>query len=84
MKRYRFASTAAAKSIDLREFEDVILDAAKEVIPNRRIKVYKSYYTVEYISRGEAIALGRLLAKTKLWKYHVDAPKLFVGEEMEE
>ena len=68
----------------MREYEDNILEAANEVIPNRRIKVGRHDFKVEYITRGEAIALGRLLAKTKLWKYHIDAPKLFIGEEMED
>lgn len=84
MKRYRFASTTAAREVDLRDYEDIILEAANEVIPNRKIKVGRRDFKVEYITRGEAIALGRLLAKTKLWKYHIDAPKLFIGEEMED
>ena len=84
MKRYRFASTEAMKTADLREYKDIILEAANMVIPKRKVKVYKNYYTVEYISRGEAIALGRILARTGLWEYHVDAPKVFIGEEMEE
>jgi len=84
MKRYRFASTTAAKEVDLRGYEDIILEAANEVIPNRKIKVGRHDFKVEHITRGEAIALGRLLAKTELWKYHIDAPKLFIGEEMED
>ena len=84
MKRYRFASTTAAKEVDLRDYEDIILEAASEVIPNRKIRVGRHDFKVEHITRGEAIALGRLLAKTELWKYHIDAPKLFIGEEMEE
>ena len=84
MKRYRFASTQFMKETDLRDYEDIILKAAREVIPEGKVKVYKHYYTVDRITRGQAIAMGRLLARTKLWAYHMDAPKLFIGEKLEE
>lgn len=46
MKRYRFASTRFMKETDLRDYEDIILKAAREVIPEGKVKVYKHYYTV--------------------------------------
>lgn len=84
MKKYYLASPEERSIADLRLYEETIVQAVKSVIPNAKVKVCEKYYTVDHITRGQAVAIGRILARTELWEYHMDAPKLFIGEKMEE
>lgn len=79
MRLFTFASGAARKEVDLRDFEDIIINTVKEVIPGAKVKVYPDGYVVDKITTGEAIKIGRKLASTDLCTYCIKISKLFNG-----
>ena len=82
MRLFTFASGAARKEVDLRDFEDIIINTVKEVIPGAKVKVYPDGYVVDKITTGEAIKIGRKLASTELCTYCIKISKLFNGENL--
>ena len=83
MKKYYLASPDDRGAVDLRQYRDTIISSVKSVIPDAEVKVRKEYYTVDHITRGQAVAVGRVIARSDLWRYHMDAPKLFIGTKIE-
>ena len=49
--------------VDLRQYAQQIIDAINETVPNKNPKVFKDYFSTDRLSQGEAVALGRELAK---------------------
>lgn len=87
MKKYTLASSTARKAVDLRDYEDVIVKSATDVMGSRVDKVVVEqdcYYVSPTPTKGEAIRIGRLICKSGLCRYCVQIPKLFSSVEMEE
>ena len=86
MRRYALASPEHKQQVDLRDYEDVIVNAVKDVmrgISGVSVVVYEHYYEVSPSpSRGDAIAIGRAICKSGLNKYCVQIPKLFSSVEV--
>ena len=82
MRMFTLASGAARKEVDLRDFEDIIINTVKDVIPGAKVKVYPDGYVVDAITTGEAIKIGRKLASTALCTYCIKISKLFNGENL--
>ena len=85
MRKYYLASTKERGNVDLRDYEQAIVDAVHQYMPNAQVEVKERYYTVDPTpDQGSAIKIGRLLSdKGVLGKYCVKIPKLFCSEEME-
>ena len=86
MREYRFTSSFARDTVDLREYEDVIKDAVAHVNPKAKVEVYEDRYTIDSISRSESVQVGRQLSKTALAQYciTVEISRLFYGQEVVE
>lgn len=82
MKQYTLASADARKSLDLRNYSHIIEKAVRDVVPNAVVNVYADYYTVDKISKGESIKVGRKICSSVLGKYCVTLNKLFNGKEV--
>lgn len=86
MRRYYLTSAAARRSVDLRDFADVITNAVTTTMTGVDITVVvekDSYIVSPAPSRGQAIKIGRLICRSKLNKYCVQIPKLFTGFDVE-
>ena len=86
MRIYHLSSGAARRSVDLRDYADVITKAVTSVMSSKDVTVIvdKDSYTVSPApSQGEAIRIGRLICKSDLNKYCIQIPKLFTGENIE-
>lgn len=59
MRTYSFASRSARENVNLLLFADEIEKIIHSVIPNAKITVTESSYTVDQITCGEAISIGR-------------------------
>ena len=59
MRTYAFASRSAREKVNLLLFADEIAGIVHSVIPDAKITVTESSYTVDRITRGEAISIGR-------------------------
>ncbi len=82
MKKYVLASPDSRKKIDLRNHADIIIEAVRDVVPDASIEVYQDYYTVDHISKGESIKVGRKICASVLGQYCVTLYKLFNGKEV--
>ena len=86
MRRYALASSEHKQNVDLRNYEDVIVNAVMEAmkgVEDVSVVVYERYYEVSPSpSRGAAIAIGRAICKSGLGKCCVQIPKLFQSVEV--
>lgn len=82
MRMFTLASGAARKNVDLRDYEDIIIKAITDIIPNAKVKVFEDCYVIDKVTKGESIKIGRKLASTKLCTYCIKISKLFSGEEI--
>ena len=86
MRRYCLASLQHKENVDLRDYEDVIVNAvmaAMKDVEDVSVLVYEKYYEVSPSpSRGAAIAIGRTICKSGLGKCCVQIPKLFSSVEV--
>ena len=86
MRRYALASPEHKQSVDLRNYEDVIVGAVMDVMKDVEgvsVVVYEHYYEVSPSpSRGDAISIGRMICKSGLSKCCVQIPKLFSSVEL--
>lgn len=85
MRKYYLASLDAKQNVDLRDYEDVIVEAVMEVMKDVEgilVVVYEQYYEVSPSpKRNHAVAIGRKICKSGLSQYCVQIPKLFLSKE---
>ena len=51
------------RNIDLRYYEDVIIDTINTTVPGKNPAVYRVSFVTDKLTQSEAVALGRALAK---------------------
>lgn len=56
-------SDSAHKSVNLKEFEDIILETIEKTVPNKHPKVFIDYFSTDVLTQTEAVLLGRALSK---------------------
>lgn len=86
MRRYTLTSGDARRTVDLRNYAEVITNAVTSVMSEKDVAVIvdKDSYTVSPTpTQGEAIRIGRLICKSDLNQYCIQIPKLFTGENIE-
>ena len=74
------------KDVDLREYEQEILTIIEETVPNKNQVVYKDRFVTDGLTHGQAIAIGRALAKQsslKVYSKKVTTYRLFDGRTIE-
>ena len=85
MRKYTLASVEERKTVDLKDYQDIIISSVHKVMPKATVHVESDcYYVSPTPSQGEAVRIGRLICKTKLSKYCVQVPKLFFSVEVED
>lgn len=86
MRRYSLASPEHKQNVDLRDYEDVIVEAVMEAMKDVEgvsVMVYAQYYEVSPSpSRGDSVRIGRAICKSSLAKCCIQIPKLFSGQEV--
>ena len=86
MRRYTLASSEHKQKVDLRDYEEVIVEAvrvAMKDVEDVSVAVHERCYEVSPSpSRGAAIAIGRAICKSGLGKCCVQIPKLFLSVEV--
>ena len=85
MKReYKLADSTNRKDVDLTKYEKQIIEAIHKERPDVKVTVNQDCYTLDReLKRGEAIRIGRTLAKTELGKYCANRYVLFFGQTIE-
>lgn len=86
MRKYYLASPEHKQNVDLRDYEEVIVEAvmaAMKDVEDVLVVVHERCYEVSPSpSRGAAIAVGRAICKSGLGKCCVQIPKLFSSVEV--
>ena len=83
MRKYTLASQSARKSVDLRNYTDIITDAVHSVIPTATVRVEQDcYYVSPTLSQSEAVRVGRLICQSQLKQHCILIPKLFSSIEI--
>lgn len=81
-RKYKLADKTH-KDIDLRQYEQLIVDTVNQVIQNKNPRVYKEYFSTYPLSQSEAVLLGKALAKIdklKIYGKTVTTFRLFDGK----
>ena len=87
MRRMFRLSNATHKDIDLREYEDEILEIADHIIPGKNPKVYQNYLMTDELTQRERVRLGREFSKSPRLKQYgkgVTSFRLFEGKRVEQ
>ena len=50
-------------NVDLRQYEQLIIETVERIVPGKNPKVFKEYFSTDQLSQGEAVSLGRELSK---------------------
>ena len=83
MRKYTLASQSARKSVDLRNYTDIITDAVHSVIPTATVRVEQDcYYVSPTLTQSQAVRVGRIICQSQLKKHCVMIPKLFSSIEI--
>ena len=63
-KRRKFKLVNSEYSeVDLRQYAQQIIDTINETVPGKNPKVFRDYFSTDLLNQGEAVTLGRELAK---------------------
>ena len=86
MRRYYLASVEKRGIVDLRWYEDEIVEAVHQIMPGAQVEIKQDCYEVTPTpAKGDAIRIGRLLSsKDVMGEYCIKISKLFCSEEVEE
>ena len=85
MRKYTLADGSKRDTVDLRDYEDIIVAAVQEFAPGTTVAVYKDYYILnEQLSQSQAVKIGRKICESDL-KYHcIKLSKLFNSKPVKE
>ncbi len=85
MRKYTLASLDARNAVDLRNYEETIMEAVHSIMPKAIVRVEKDcYYVSPTPEKGNAIKIGRLICKSTLGKHCIHIPKLFSSTEADD
>ena len=76
-------AVAEYSGVDLRQFEDVIIQTVNATVKNKHPRVFKDYFSTDVLTQSEAVSLGRALAKIdelKVYGKTVNIFRLFDGK----
>ena len=63
-RKCKLVNTAFKDSVDLRDYEQIIIETIESTVAGKHPKVYKDYYSIDESSQSEYVAIGRALAKS--------------------
>ena len=56
-------ANANFRNINLKNYEQIIIDTINNTVPGKDPKVYESYFSTQALNQSEAVKIGRALAK---------------------
>ena len=86
MKRYELVSDEYRNTTDLRNYEKLIRETVKELMPNATVIVEKNFFLVGPApDHGFSVSMGQTLSKIEnMGNYCAMVPRLFTGTEVVE
>lgn len=80
-KKYVLADSS--QDVDLRDFEQEIVETIETVVPGKHPKVYQDHFTTDFLTQSEAVRIGRELSKCRdIARYgkKIETFRLFRGQ----
>lgn len=78
MRKYTLANGEKRGFVDLRDYEDVIVNAVLEFAPGATVTVCKDCYAVkEPLTQSQAVRIGRRICESDLSQHCIKLSKLF-------
>ena len=62
LRKYKLSDRS--QNVDLRQYQDEIVDTINEAVPDKHPKVYKDHFTTDQLTHSEAVRIGRALSKS--------------------
>ena len=59
----KLADKSLRETVDLRDYEDLIIDTINEIAPNKNPVVEKEYFSTDVLTHSEAVKIGFALAE---------------------
>ena len=84
MKRYELVSDEYRNTTDLRNYEKLIRETVKELMPKATVIVEKNFFLVGPApDHGFSVAMGQILSRIEnMGAYCAMVPRLFTGTEV--
>ena len=78
MRKYTLADGSKRDTVDLRDYEDIIVAAVQEFAPGNSVVVNKDCYVLkDQLTQGQAVKIGRRICESDLSKHCIKLSKLF-------
>ena len=85
MRKYTLADGKKRGSVDLRDYEDVIVAAVQEFAEGNAVVVTQHYYIVkEPLTQSQAVKIGRRICESDLSQHCIKLSKLFSSTPIKE
>lgn len=62
LRKYKLSDRS--QNVDLRQYQDEIVDTINEAVPDKHPKVYADHFTTDQLTHSEAVRIGRALSKS--------------------
>ena len=62
-RKCKLVNNAFKDKVDLRNYEQIIIQTIEETVAGKNPKVYKEYFSTDNLTQSESIAIGRALSK---------------------
>ena len=71
------------RNVNLKNYEDIIINTINTIAPNKNPKVYETYFETDELTQSQAVRLGQALSRTSELKQYckkVIQYRLFTGK----
>lgn len=85
MRKYTLADGSKRETVDLRDYEDIIVAAVQEFAPGTIVTVAKDHYILnKQLSQSQAVRIGRRICESDLAQHCIKLSKLFNSRVVKE
>ena len=85
MRKYTLADGSKRDTVDLRDYEDIIVAAVQEFAPGNSVVVNRDCYIVkDQLTQSQAVKIGRKICESDLSKHCIKLSKLFSSRIVKE
>ena len=85
MRKYTLADGSKRESVDLRDYEDIIVAAVEEFAPGNTVVVASDHYIVkDPLTQSQAVKIGRRICESDLSQHCIKLSKLFNSKLIKE
>ena len=85
MRKYMLADGSKRGVVDLRDYEDIIVEAVQAFAPGNTVVVTSDYYIVkDPLTQSQAVKIGRKICESSINQHCIKLSKLFNSKPVKE